>query len=69
MNFTIVGDEHVGGIVDEASAEVGDGGFGDDELVTCLRESMGTMAFRPPPRSGRVTVRYPLRFESDSPDR
>lgn len=69
-DFVILGDERVGGVVDEVTLESGDrdagpdaGVLGDGEFQTCLRESMMAMAFRPPPGRGRLRVRYPFRFQ------
>lgn len=59
VSFTVVGDEKIGGIVEEAEVSP-DAGIGDDEFRTCLRESMMSVAFRPPPHGGKVTVRYPF---------
>lgn len=75
MDFTLVGEAGLGGVVDEAevhSPEV-DGGFAPDqpwdpEFFRCLRESLLTVAFRPPPASGRLRVRYPLTLSPESPD-
>jgi hypothetical protein len=67
-DFVIVGDEHMGAVVDEVSLDdAPDGGaaaisVGDAEFRTCLRESMMAMAFAPPPRGGRLRVRYPFHF-------
>lgn len=78
MRFVILGDSQAGGVVDEAELEgtdggVGDGGTGDAEFATCLRESMMAMAFRPPPERGRLRVTYPFVFRpgdaGDAPDR
>lgn len=67
-SFVIVGDRHVGGVVDEVELSAPDGGLGDREFDTCVRESMAAMAFRPPPGDGRVRVRYPFRFSPEEPD-
>ena len=63
-DFVIVGDEHVGGVVDEVTLQGRDDAavLGDDAFHTCLRESMMAMVFRPPPRGGSLRVRYPFRF-------
>jgi hypothetical protein len=59
VNFTIVGDEKVGGVIDEAS--IGDAStLTDERMATCFRESMMSMAFRPPKGAGKVTVEYPF---------
>lgn len=64
--FTIVGDEKVGGIVE--SAEISDGTTIEDEkLRQCFTESMMTLAFKPPPKGGKVTVKYPFSMEPDDP--
>lgn len=64
--FTIVGDEKVGGIVE--SAEISDGTtIEDPKLRQCFTESMMTLAFKPPPKGGKVTVKYPFTMEPDDP--
>lgn len=73
IDFTLVGDSRVGGVVDEASLHYGDAGVADAGLMesgfeTCLRESMLAMAFAPPPGSGQLRVRYPLNLRPDAPD-
>lgn len=60
--FVIVGDERVGGVVDEVTVEPGDGGLSDEGFSTCLSGSMSAMAFRPPPGRGSLRVRYPFVF-------
>jgi hypothetical protein len=74
MEFVLLGDERVGGVVDEArivgpdggtDAEAEPSGLGDGEFRTCLRESMMAMAFAPPPGRGSLRVRYPFRFSPD----
>ncbi|MDO9019474.1 MAG: AgmX/PglI C-terminal domain-containing protein [Deltaproteobacteria bacterium] len=66
--FVIVGDERVGGVVDEVTVEHGDGGLSDEGFSTCLSGSMSAMAFRPPPGRGSVRVRYPFVFTPDPAD-
>lgn len=66
--FVIVGDERVGGVVDEVTVEPGDGGLSDEGFSTCLSGSMSTMAFRPPPGRGSLRVRYPFVFTPDPAD-
>jgi hypothetical protein len=66
--FVIVGDERVGGVADEVSVDPGDGGLADPGFATCLRESLSTVAFRPPPGRGSLRVRYPFTFAPDAPD-
>ena len=64
--FVIVGDERLGGVVDDVNVESGDGGLAEAGFATCLRESMYSLAFRPPPGRGSLRVRYPLTFSSDA---
>lgn len=66
--FVIVGDERLGGVVDEVSVAARDGGITDPGFATCLRESMYTVAFRPPPGRGSLRVRYPFTFTPGRPD-
>jgi hypothetical protein len=61
MVFKIVGDEQVGGIIEEAEIDGGvAGAFDDPAMETCIRESLLSLAFPPPPKNGWVTVVYPL---------
>ncbi len=64
MSFTIVADEKLGGIVEDASV-ASDGGVADERMSTCMRESLTTLAFRPPAHGGVVTVVYPIHFSPD----
>lgn len=63
--FVIIGDERLGGVVDEVTVQPGDGGLADEGFATCLRESMYTVAFRPPPGRGSLRVRYPFIFRPE----
>ncbi|MEZ4406184.1 MAG: AgmX/PglI C-terminal domain-containing protein [Polyangiales bacterium] len=66
--FTVMGDEHVGGVVDDVRIDTGDSGLAETEFSTCLRESMVTVSFRPPPGRGSLRVRYPFRFTPEPPE-
>lgn len=68
MSFTIVADEKLGGILEDVQADHGDGGLADERMTTCMRESMSSLAFRPPAHGGYVTVVYPIVFSPDEPD-
>ena len=65
MSFTIVADEKQGAILEDVEADHGDGGLADEKMTTCMRESMTTLAFRPPAHGGIVTVVYPIEFAPD----
>jgi hypothetical protein len=66
IDFAIVGDAQVGGIVDRADLDPGTD-IRDPEFLTCMQESMLSMVFEPPDHSGWVTVTYPFEFSPDSP--
>lgn len=64
--FKIVGDEKIGGILDDVEIET-EGGLGDEKFVTCMRESLSSIAFEAPPKKGWVTVTYPILMTPDDP--
>lgn len=71
MWFKIVGDEKVGGIVeedDEADAGIVSGFTGDETMETCMRESLLSVTFPPPAKGGVVTVGYPIAFAPGDDD-
>ncbi len=69
MVFKIVGDDQLGGIVEEADVDGGvAGALGDPMMETCIRESLLSLAFRPPPSDGWVTVTYPIELANDDRD-
>lgn len=64
MNFKIVGDPEVGGLVDgfevEASSEIDDA-----EMIECVRETIFSTVFPAPAEAGEAGVRLTMRFEPD----
>ncbi len=73
MEFEIVADANHGGLVEDARMVPNDGGVPDAgldeaEFLTCMRESMMTVAFLRPEGEGRMTVRYPFRLRPDDED-
>jgi hypothetical protein len=68
FSFVIVGDDTVGGIVESAEVDPSST-LTEAELVYCLRESLLSVSFEPPPESGVVTVTYPFIFSPDGPER
>ncbi len=58
MKFKIVGDEKIGGVLDDVEVEM-EGGIEEEELHTCMRESLLSLSFRPPPKDW-ITVEYPI---------
>ena len=67
IDFMIVGDTEIGGIVEQAkfnhASDIHDPGF-----ETCMRESMLSMVFSPPENDGWVTVTYPIEFSPEEED-
>ncbi|MET0594086.1 MAG: AgmX/PglI C-terminal domain-containing protein [Polyangiaceae bacterium] len=64
VDFMIVGDTKVGGIVDQA--KINDRTtIADTKMTDCLRESMLSMVFAAPDNDGWVTVTYPFVFAPD----
>lgn len=64
LEFTIVGDAAIGGVLE--SVELGkESTLLDPEFAYCLRESLLSVTFAAPPRSGLATVVYPLDFSPD----
>ncbi len=65
MKFAIVGDPQVGGVVEDAEFAP-ESDLQDDEMQTCVRESLSALTFdKPPEGGGRVTVTYPVLFSPD----
>ncbi len=67
VDFMIVGDSKVGGIVDQAKINERTD-IADEEFTTCMRESMLSMVFAPPENNGWVTVTYPFQFSPGDDD-
>ena len=67
MEFTIAGDDKIGGIVEEASIAK-TSTLQDERMATCVRESLMTVSFPPPAHDGVVTVVYPIIFEAGTDD-
>ena len=66
MQFAIMGDESVGGIVDEMEfAEESE--IQDEDFRECVSESMMSTVFEAPDEGGKVIVKYPFVFTTDDP--
>ena len=63
LQFSIVGDASVGGIVDEVSIDDENSTLRHPSLGECMTESTATLLFDPPEDGGRVVVHYPFVFE------
>jgi hypothetical protein len=68
IDFMIVGDAKVGGIVDQAKTDKSSD-ITDPEFSTCVRESMLSMVFEPPENDGWLIVRLPVRFEPSAQEK
>ena len=67
LEFAIVGDGDAG-VVDRVALREGEGetSFDDPEFTQCMRESMYTAVFEPPPPgAGETTVVYPVTLTPD----
>ena len=62
LEFSIVGDESVGGVIDEIAVGE-DSTIVDPDMRECVRESMASATFPPPEGGGTVRVTYPMIFE------
>lgn len=60
--FTIVGVEDVGGVVEEASIQAEASTLDSEFVRECMRESLLAVTFEPPPDGGQVQVTYPFEF-------
>lgn len=66
--FTILGDEDVGGLVDEVSFDEEESVFSSEDTAAktrfteCITQSMYVMEFDPPEGGGMVEVSYPVTF-------
>jgi len=67
MHFEILGDRHVGGVVNEAKFLDGTT-IDDPEFQTCVRESMMSVSFAAPPEDGSLPEVYPIVFSPDEPE-
>lgn len=64
VEFTIIGAEDIGGVVEDATID--EASTLDSEFVReCVRESLMTVTFEPPPDGGRLVVSFPVRFAPD----
>lgn len=64
VEFTIVGAEEVGGVVE--SAQINDESTLDNAFVReCMRESVMAVTFEPPEDGGQLAVTYPFNFEPE----
>lgn len=65
LNFTIVGAQDVGGVVEEAEVLAEESTLNNAFVNECMRESVMAVEFVAPSSDGRVDVKYPFIFEPE----
>ncbi len=69
VEFSIVGEEEVGGLVELSESDNEASTIEDEQFSECIQETMYALEFKPPEGGGRVVVRYPFEFFlADSPE-
>ena len=68
VNFTIIGYQDVGGIVEGVNVMSDEGTLNDKELNKCVEDAMLSMAFDAPKEGGSINVTYPFTFAPSSKD-
>lgn len=67
IEFTIVGDEEEGGLVEEAKLDEDSPLARHQTFSDCMKETILSLEFDKPEGGGRVKVRYPFKFKSAPP--
>jgi hypothetical protein len=67
-DFRIVGTKGTGGLIDYVDFDSEDNTLDDHEVRECLKQSLYSVTFDPPPNDGIVTVKYPITFAPDDPE-
>lgn len=65
MNFSIIADPVLGGLIEESQVRGTDPSFSPD-MLECMRETMYALQFEAPRNGGRVKVTYPFVFRESS---
>jgi RNA polymerase sigma factor (sigma-70 family) len=68
VNFTIVGEPGIGGLVSESSVDAEKSTISDPGMRECVQETLYAAQFRPPAAGGEVQVTYPFVFLSGPKD-
>ena len=71
VKLRIVGTKNTGGLVDWVETANEENTLDDADVIECLKQSMYSVSFEPPPDDGYVTVTVPvnLRTDHDAGDR
>jgi RNA polymerase sigma factor (sigma-70 family) len=67
VDFSIVGDPSVGGLVGDSQINRAHSDIVDDDMAECVKETMYAAQFKPPASGGEVKVSYPFVFSPDGP--
>lgn len=62
VEFSIVGEEEVGGLVELSEYDHEASTIEDEQFSECIQETMYGLEFEAPEGGGRVSVRYPFEF-------
>jgi len=62
LDLSIVGNDEIGGVVEEVEVREEGTTLTDEEFLTCVTESMYTTTFAAPSNGNLVTVTYPFSF-------
>ncbi len=65
INFTIVGEPGIGGLVSESAVDAEKSTISDPGMRECVQETMYAAQFRAPAAGGEVEVTYPFVFASE----
>jgi hypothetical protein len=65
VSLRIVGTKNTGGLVDWVETASEANTLDDADVIECLKQSMYSVTFDPPPDDGYVTVTVPMNFRSD----
>ena len=67
VDFSIVGDPSVGGLVGDSHINGAQSDILDHEMSECVQETMYAAQFKAPANGGEVEVSYPFVFRQDDP--
>lgn len=66
--FVISGEPEIGGLVEESTIADEGSTISHPGMRECIRETLYSIEFEPPPDGGKVLVRYPFEFRPDDSD-
>jgi hypothetical protein len=69
VDFTIVGDPNVGGLVGDSEVVDAKSTIADAELRECIQETMYAAKFPPPEEGGEVHIQYPFVLKAAEDDK